>query len=63
MSTPVATVAVDGAGQASIDVSPAATTTYEATYVGDDTWVPAASSVVVNVAKHSTSIKLRARPV
>ena len=64
VSTPVATVAVDGAGQASIDVSPAATTTYEATYVGDDTWVPAASSpVVVNVAKHPTSIKLRARPV
>ncbi|MET0739675.1 MAG: FG-GAP-like repeat-containing protein, partial [Acidimicrobiales bacterium] len=63
VSTPVATAVVDGAGTASIDVSPRVTTTYVATYAGDSIWVPATSpQFVVHVSKHPTSIKLRARP-
>ena len=64
MSTPVATVPVDGAGQASIDVSPGMTTTYVAAYAGDGTWAATASPPLdIGVSKHATSIRLRARPM
>jgi hypothetical protein len=60
LRTPLATVQVDGAGHASLDVSPTTTATYEATYGGDaETDAATSPQVVVTVAKQSTSLSLR----
>jgi hypothetical protein len=57
--TPIGTVPIDGAGLASLEVSPAVSTTYRATYAGDATWAPATSTdVLVNVSKWITTLKL-----
>ena len=62
VSTPIDTVNVDGAGQASIQVSPTTTTTYGATYAGDGAWKSATSTPLeIQVSKHATSLKLHTR--